>query len=58
MRLIMFTSKKKKGCIREVLILAIDKQDGAIVRIKGKISPNDVDSVVKESTNKKNLKTL
>ena len=42
MRLIMFTSKKKKGCIREVLILAIDKQDGAIVQIKGKISPNDV----------------
>ena len=49
--------KEKKGCIREVLILAIDKEDGAIVRIKGKISPNDVDSVVKESTNKKNLKS-
>ena len=41
MRLIMFYLKEKKGCIREVLILAIDKQDGAIVRIKGKISPND-----------------
>ena len=49
--------KEKKGCIRGVLIFAIDKQDGAIVRIKGKISPNDVDSVVKESTNKKNLKS-
>lgn len=49
--------KEKKGYIRELLILSADKQDGAIVHIKGRISPDEINTIVKESTNKKNLKS-
>ena len=49
--------KEKKGYIRELLILSADKQDGAIVHIKGRISPDEVNTVVKQNTKKK-LKEL
>ena len=49
--------KEKKGYIRELLILSADKQDGAIVHIKGWISPDEVNTVVKQNTKKK-LKEL
>ena len=45
--------KEKKGYIRELLILSADKQDGAIVHIKGRISPDEVNRVVKQNTKKK-----
>ena len=45
--------KEKKGYIRELLILSADKQDGAIVHIKGRISPDEVNTVVKQNTKKK-----
>ena len=49
--------KEKKGYIRELLILSADKQDGAIVHIKGRIKPEEVNTVVKQNTKKK-LKEL
>lgn len=49
--------KEKKGYIRELLILSADKQDGAIVHIKGRIKPDEVNTVVKQNTKKK-LKEL
>ena len=49
--------KEKKGYIRELLILSTDKQDGAIVHIKGRIKPDEVNTVVKQNTKKK-LKEL
>lgn len=49
--------KEKKGYIRELLILSADKQDGAIVHIKGRIKPKEVNTVVKQNTKKK-LKEL
>ncbi len=49
--------KEKKGYIRELLILSADKRDGAIVHIKGRISPDEVNTVVKQNTKKK-LKEL
>lgn len=49
--------KERKGYIRELLILSADKQDGAIVHIKGRISPDEVNTVVKQNTKKK-LKEL
>ena len=45
--------KEKKGYIRELLILSADKQDGTIVHIKGRISPDEVNIVVKQNTKKK-----
>lgn len=45
--------KEKKGYIRELLILSADKQDGAIVHIKGRIRPDEVNTVVKQNTKKK-----
>ncbi len=50
--------KEKKGYIRELLILTADNQDGAIVQIKGKIKPDDVDTVVKQNIKKHNQKRL
>lgn len=49
--------KEKKGYIRELLILSADEQDGAIVHIKGRIKPDEVNTVVKQNTKKK-LKEL
>ncbi|QUB75462.1 MULTISPECIES: DUF4252 domain-containing protein [Prevotella] len=49
--------KEKKGYIRELLILSADKQDGSIVHIKGRIKPEEVNTVVKQNTKKK-LKEL
>lgn len=49
--------KEKKGYIRELLILSADKQDGAIVHIKGRIKPDEVNTVVKQNAKKK-LKEL
>lgn len=49
--------KEKKGYIRELLILSADKQDGAIVHIKGRIKPDEVNTVVKQNTKNK-LKEL
>ena len=49
--------KEKKGYIRERLILSADKQDGSIVHIKGRIKPEEVNTVVKQNTKKK-LKEL
>ena len=49
--------KEKKGYIRELLILSADKQDGSIVHIKGRIKPDEVNTVVKQNTKKK-LKEL
>ncbi len=49
--------KEKKGYIRELLILSADKQDGAIVHIKGRIKSEEVNTVVKQNTKKK-LKEL
>ena len=49
--------KERKGYIRELLILSADKQDGAIVHIKGRIKPDEVNTVVKQNAKKK-LKEL
>ena len=49
--------KEKKGYIRELLILSANKQDGTIVHIKGRIKPDEVNTVVKQNTKKK-LKEL
>lgn len=49
--------KERKGYIRELLILSADKQDGTIVHIKGRIKPDEVNTVVKQNTKKK-LKEL
>lgn len=49
--------KEKKGYIRELLILSADKQDGTIVHIKGRIKPDEVNTVVKQNAKKK-LKEL
>ena len=45
--------KEKKGYIRELLILSADEHDGAIVHIKGRISPDEVNNVVKQNRKKK-----
>lgn len=44
--------KERKGCIREVLLLSTDKDDGCIVQIKGKIKPGDVGNVIEQNTKK------
>ena len=49
--------KEKKGYIRELLILSANKQDGTIVHIKGRIKPDEVNTVVKQNTQNK-LKEL
>ena len=49
--------KEKKGYIRELLILSANKQDGTIVHIKGRIKPDEVNTVVKQNTKNK-LKEL
>ena len=49
--------KEKKGYIRELLILSANKQDGTIVHIKGRIKPDEVNTVVKQNAKKK-LKEL
>ena len=49
--------KEKKGDIRELLILSANKQDGTIVHIKGRIKPDEVNTVVKQNTKNK-LKEL
>lgn len=49
--------KERKGYIRELLILSADKQDGTIVHIKGRIKPDEVNTVVKQNAKKK-LKEL
>lgn len=48
--------KEKKGYIRELLILSAGNNEGAIMQIKGKIKPDDVDTVVKRNTKKNCLK--
>ena len=50
--------KEKKGYIRELLILSAGNNEGAIMQIKGKIKPDDVDTVVKRNTKKNCLKKL
>lgn len=49
--------KERKGYIRELLILSANKQDGTIVHIKGRIKPDEVNTVVKQNAKKK-LKEL
>ncbi|AEA21400.1 DUF4252 domain-containing protein [Prevotella denticola] len=44
--------REKKGYVRELLILSADNTDGAIVQIKGKIRPEDVDRVAEQNTKK------
>lgn len=48
--------KEKDGYICELLILTTDNHDGAIVQIKGKLRPDDIDAAIEKGTKNNKLK--
>ena len=47
---------KRRTIYRELLILTTDNHDGAIVQIKGKLRPDDIDAAIEKGTKNNKLK--